>query len=237
MELGVLEAILVIFAGALLVATTFHRLRVPVILGYLLVGALVGPHGFRLVTDTHNVQELAEFGVVFLMFNIGLEFSLSKLIQLSKAVFVYGSLQVLTTFLITMGIATWLKMTFEESVLISMIVSLSSTALVSKQLTTQNELGKEHGKNSIGILLFQDLCVAPFFIVTMAIGDPHSATLATTLGFALIKGVLALGVILFAGHFVMRPLFNMMKLKELYTMMTLLVALASAWLTHMVGLK
>lgn len=148
------ETLLIVVLTALVVSVVFRDIRLPVILGYLVVGALVGPHVLGWLPNTKDIKELAEFGVALLMFTIGLEFSLSKLIALRHSVFILGGLQVLGSILITVLIGLTLKMTLIESIVIGCVVSMSSTAIVIKQLAEQFELQSKHGLDVVSILLF-----------------------------------------------------------------------------------
>lgn len=236
---NILESILIVFIIALFVTVFFRRLRLSVILGYLLVGALVGPHAFGLIPESNNITQLAEFGIVFLMFTVGLEFSLPKLFSLKKSVFLIGGLQVLLSIIFTTLIGLFLKMNLMTSVIIGGIVAMSSTALVIKQLHDQRELHSTHGLNAIGILLFQDLAVIPFIILIASLSQD-----ATHLGliflWALLKGIVAIFIITLIGTRLLKPLFRLIAnthASELFTLSVLLVTLAAAWLTHILGLS
>src|SRR6185295_13425541 len=154
MDLNILEIILCIFFISLVVSVLFRKLRLSVILGYLCAGALVGPHALGLAHNSEFAQNLAQFGIVFLMFTVGLEFSLPKLFALRYSVFVIGGLQVLFTILITTLVGIGLGMTHLSALTVGSIVAMSSTAIVIKQLNDQSELISPHGFNAIGILLF-----------------------------------------------------------------------------------
>lgn len=240
MEQTYLQDILIILIIAIIVQMVFQRLRLPLILGYLAVGVVVGPHGLGWVPDTEHTRQLAEFGVVFLLFTIGLEFSLSLLLRMKKAVLGLGGSQVLVTAAITTAIASYMGLQPGVAVVLGGVVAMSSTALVIRQLADQAELHTRHGRNAVGILLFQDVIVIPFLIlVTTLTGEAADAP-----GYALIiaagKGLLALVVILAAGRWIVRPLFRVVasyRSMELFTLTALLVALGAAWITHELGLS
>lgn len=240
MSFNILEIILCVFFLALVVTVVFRTLRLSVILGYLLVGALVGPHGLGLVPDTDSINELAEFGIVFLMFTIGLEFSFPKLISLKYPVFTMGGLQVfLTLFITTLG-GISLGLSTLSALVIGSIVAMSSTALVIKQLGDQVELHTPYGLNAIGILLFQDLAVIPIIILIAGLAHANEHSLGTILLWALIKGILAILLIFLAGRWLLRPLFRLIAkthTMELFTLTVLLVTLSGAWLTNLFGLS
>src|SRR5579863_169851 len=152
MELNFLEILLCVFFISLAVTLIFRKLRLSIILGYLLVGALLGPHAVGLIHSSTYARNLAEFGIVFLMFTVGLEFSLPKLFSLRYPVFVIGSLQVLLTILITTLCGIFLGMSKLAALTVGSIVAMSSTAIVVKQLSDQLELQSKHGLNAVGIL-------------------------------------------------------------------------------------
>lgn len=239
MHQPVLETTLLILLTVLLVNIAFRLIRIPIILGYVLAGVAVGPEVLGFVTNIQSIQYLAEFGVVLLMFTIGLEFSLSKLITLRYSVFILGGLQVMFCILLTMLVSYFMPMTLQESFLVGCVVAMSSTALVVKQLSQQNEVHKPHGLNAVGVLLFQDLAVVPMLIIVASLGEVDGQTLIQTLPWALLRGLVAIVVILVLGRWVLRPLFHSIsatKATELFTLTVLFVALGSAWITDVFGM-
>lgn len=240
MQLGIVDSVLILLFIAVIITTIFRRLQIPAIVGYILVGIVVGPHAFAFISNSKIVADIAEFGIIFLMFTIGLEFSLPRLLLMKKLVFGYGGSQVLLSILITtlMGIA--FKMTLPESVIIGFVVAMSSTAIVSKQLTEQLELNSAHGSAAIGILLLQDLAVIPIFILIPSLVNISGHALAINMSFALLKGIAAIIIILSLGRWVLRPLFYMIantRSLELFTLSALLVTVGAAWITHQMGLS
>lgn len=240
MGITILESILSVFFIALIVTVLFRQLRLPVILGYLLVGALVGPHAFGLIPESDNINALAEFGIVFLMFTVGLEFSLPKLFSLKKPVFMIGGLQVLLSIVITTLIGKCIGMSPMSALVVGGIVAMSSTAIVVKQLHDQLELQSPHSLNAIGILLFQDLAVIPFIILIAGLTQNGNVNLAKIFLWAIFKGAFAIFLIFIIGRWLLRPLFRMIAKThaiELFTLCVLLVTLTAAWLTQMLGLS
>lgn len=240
MSFDIFESILCVFLIALFVTVIFRQLRLSVILGYLIVGALVGPNALKLIPDSESIKDLAEFGIVFLMFTVGLEFSLPKLFSLRYPVFFVGGLQVLLSIAITTLCGIELGMTIISAVIVGGVVAMSSTAIVVKQLNDQMELYSPHGLNAIGILLFQDLAVIPFFILISGLTKHGSESLVSIFIWAILKGILAIFVIYIMGTWLLRPLFRMIsktRAIELFTLTVLLVTLTSAWLTHQFGLS
>ncbi len=240
MEHNYLNEILIIFAAAVGVVVLFLRLNLPAILGYLLVGVVMGPHGLALIADTEHTRAFAEFGVVFLLFTIGLEFSLPLLIRMKGAVLGLGGSQVLLTTSVTTLVGLYFGLPIESALVLGGVVAMSSTALVIRQLTQQVELHSRHGRNAVGILLFQDLAVIPFLILvattTEATSEMPLAVISTALG----EGLLALVLILALGRWVLRPLFRgiaRLRSTELFTLTALMVALGAAGLTYQLGLS
>lgn len=240
MELNILEVILCVFFMTLVITVICRKLRLSVILGYLVVGALVGPHALNWAHNSHFARDLAEFGIVFLMFTVGLEFSLPKLFSLKIPVFVIGGLQVLLTILITYGVGVFLGMTTLSALVVGSIAAMSSTAIVIKQLSDQMELHSPHGLNAVGILLFQDLAVIPLIILIASLSDGSQENLSFVLLWALGKGILAILLIFLTGRWLLRPLFQLIaktRAIELFTLTVLLVTLTAAWLTNLLGLS
>ncbi|MFC1601959.1 cation:proton antiporter [Pseudomonadota bacterium] len=240
MDYGYLNDILILFAAAVAVVVTFLLLRLPPILGYLLVGVLMGPYGLAWIDDTEHARAFAEFGVVFLLFTIGLEFSLSQLIRMKSIVLGLGAAQVLLTTIITAGVAFYLGFPMESALVLGGVVAMSSTALVVRQLTDQVELHSHHGRNAVGILLFQDVMVIPFLILAATPLDRVAEMPMLAVGIALGEGVIALVIILAVGRWVLRPLFRIVagfRSPELFMLTALLVAMGAAWLTHQMGLS
>ncbi len=239
MHFGVLANIIIVLFAAVLVTTVLRRLRLPPILGYLLVGMIVGPYGLDWIADSQSVVSLAEFGVVFLMFTVGLEFSLPKLIALRHSVLGLGSLQVVITSIVAGSLAYWYGFSLTASLIVAATIAMSSTAIVSKQLKDQLELNQTHGKNAIGVLLFQDMAVIPFLILIPSLANGNHDVWRPLIE-SLFKGGLVLLVMLFLGRWVMRPLFNEIakaRSLELFTLTVLLVTLSAAWLTEIAGLS
>jgi CPA2 family monovalent cation:H+ antiporter-2 len=239
MHFGVLANIITVLFAAVVVTTVLRRLRLPPILGYLLVGMIVGPYGLDWIADSKNVVDLAEFGVVFLMFTIGLEFSLPKLIALRRSVLGLGSLQVVITSIVAGSLAYWYGFSLTAALVVAATIAMSSTAIVSKQLKDQLELNQAHGKNAIGVLLFQDLAVIPFLILIPSLANGNHDVWKPLIE-SLFKGGLVLLVMLGLGRWVMRPLFHEIakaRSLELFTITVLLVTLSAAWLTEIAGLS
>ncbi|MFQ5345157.1 MAG: cation:proton antiporter [Mariprofundus sp.] len=240
MEYSYLNDTLVMLAATVLAVALCLRMRLSPILAYLAVGVIVGPFGFGLVDDVEHIRIFAEFGVVFLLFSIGLEFSVALLARMKAAVLGLGSAQVWLTAAITAAVAFLLGLKAESALVLGGIIAMSSTALVTKQLADQVELHTRHGRNSLGILLFQDLMVVPFLILVTSLSGTTADMSVLTVAIALSEAVLALLIIFVFGRWVLRPLFREVarfRAAELFTLTVLLIVLCSAWVTYSIGLS
>ncbi|MFM7760620.1 MAG: cation:proton antiporter [Burkholderiaceae bacterium] len=242
-----LELTLILLIAAVLGVVAFRMLHLPPMLGYLTVGVLIGPHALGLASQSATTHTLAEFGVVFLMFSIGLEFSLPKLKAMRRNVFGLGTAQVGLTILISMAgvalLAPLLPQYFEMSLgaafAIGGALSMSSTAIVLKLLTEKLELESEHGRRITAILLFQDLAVVPLLILIPALGHP-GADIVEDLGMAALKAVFVLALLLSFGQILLRRWFQIVvqrRSHELFMLNLLLITLGAAWITEVAGLS
>ena len=245
--MSALELTLLYLLAAVLGVVVCRSFKLPPMLGYLAVGVVIGPHALAVAKNSDGVRHLGEFGVVFLMFVIGLEFNLPKLRSMRRHVFGLGLLQVaLTMILITLGSlflasmapALW-KMEWQTALALSGAMAMSSTAIVVKLLSERLELASEHGKRVMGVLLFQDLAVVPLLVLIPALGSSPDQ-LFMALGIAGLKAVVLLGLLLTGGQRVMRWWLTIVarrKSEELFVLNLLLVTLALAWLTELAGLS
>ena len=234
-----LQSVLVLLAAAVLAVVVFRQLKQPPLLGYLIVGVVIGPHALGWVREPQQVHDLAEIGVVFLMFSIGLEFSLPKLRTMRRTALGLGSAQVLITLLVVMGVALLLGLPWQGALVMGGALSMSSTAILAKLLAERYELNSEHGRQIIGILLFQDLAVVPLLVMIPALGAP-AGELAINIGWALLKAAAVLTVLLFVGQRVMRAWFHVVaraKSSELFVLNVLFITLGVAYLTELAGLS
>ena len=231
--------ILLLLAASVVVVTICRRMRLPPILGYLIVGIALGPHALGVVPDDAATRRLAEFGIVFLMFSIGLEFSLPQLRTMRRAVFGLGFSQVAITTISGMIVVQLLGYGWRAGVLLGGALAMSSTAIVSKMLAERSELGTPHGRDIMGILLFQDLAVVAFLILIPSLAGT-GANLATVLALAFAKAAVALAIILFLGQRPMRAWLHVVarqRSPELFVLNVLLVTLGMAELTELAGLS
>lgn len=242
-----LELTLLYLLAAVLGVVACRKLLLPPMLGYLAVGIVIGPHALALSSNSENVRYLGEFGVVFLMFVIGLEFNLPKLRAMRQHVFGLGMLQVvLTVVLATLGSLFLAKlaptlwgMDWRTALALSGGIAMSSTAIVVKLLSERLELDSEHGKRIMGILLFQDLAVVPLLVLIPALGSTPDKLLIA-LALAGLKAAVLVGLLLTGGQRIMRwwlTLVARRKSDELFVLNLLLVTLALSWLTELAGLS
>jgi CPA2 family monovalent cation:H+ antiporter-2 len=231
--------VLILLALSVVGVALFRRLNLPPILGYLLVGLVAGPHAMGWLEDTHATHFLGEIGVVFLLFTIGLEFSLAQFWAMRNLVLGLGGSQVVLGTAAAGGVAWMAGMGVGASLVVGGALALSSTALVVKQLTEQLELHSPHGRVAFGILLFQDLAVVPFLVIIPLMAGDGGGMLTSVL-WALGQGVLAVAFMLAVGRWAVRPIFREVARAhsgELFTLTALLAALAAAWATHEMGLS
>ena len=231
--------ILLLLAASVVVVAVCRAARQPPILGYLLVGIALGPHALGVVADDTATRELAEFGIVFLRFSIGLEFSLPQLRAMRRAVFGLGFAQVAITTVAGMIVVQALGYDWRAGIVLGGALAMSSTAIVSKMLAERSELGTPHGRDVMGILLFQDLAVVAFLILIPSLAGSGEA-MGSALAFAVLKAAIALTVILFIGQRPMRAWFHIVarqRSPELFVLNVLLVTLGMAALTAMAGLS
>lgn len=231
-----------IYGAALLSAMLFKRVGLPSIIAYLVAGAIIGPSALGLVADPSEYSLLAEFGVVLLLFALGLEFSLPKLFAMRATVFGVGGGQVLLCMAI-FGAATYVWGTTPTvSFLIAASLALSSTAIVTKELADIGQVHTDHGRLSVGVLLFQDLAAVAFLIVVPVLGATSGGdvSLSSELWSALVKGVILVLVLLAVGRWLLPAMFSEVaraESDEIFLLSTMVVVLVAAWVTHALGLS
>jgi CPA2 family monovalent cation:H+ antiporter-2 len=234
-----LHVTLILLASAVAVVVVFRRLHLPAILGYLIVGTLVGPHGLGFVAASEDQSYLAEFGVVFLMFSVGLEFSLPQLMSMRRIVFGFGGAQVAVTVALGVAAAMAAGLSWRAGIVVGGVLAMSSTAIISKVLADRMELHSAHGRQIMGVLLFQDLAVIPLLVLVPALALTGGEIMGA-IGIALGKAAVVLALVLFVGQRVMRRLFTFVarqKSSELFVLFVLLVTLGLAWVTELAGLS
>jgi len=236
----VFKYILILLSCSVICVVICRRLHLPAIIGYLSVGMLVGPGGVGWLPTLEDMNHLSEFGIVFLMFTLGLEFSIPRLIAARRILLGVGGLQVISCTAIA-GAASWLLgLNVIQSMLIGGSLALSSTAVVIKQLNEQKKQNTPYGSMAIKILLFQDLAAVGFLILIPAISSGENSALPVTFLLTLIKGLFAFVSMTFLSMWVLKPLFHEVakaRSTELFMMATLLVALSAAGVTYYLGLS
>lgn len=236
-----LAPIVVVLLVSVITVILCRKFNIPSMLGYLLVGFLAGPGMLSLIPKSHATDYLGEIGIVFLMFSIGLEFSLPKLRAMRRLVFGLGGLQVGVTMLSVMGILMLTGVPFNWAFAVSGALAMSSTAIVSRILSEKTELGQPHGQMVMGVLLMQDIAVVPLMILIPALsGNGGEGSLWAALGLAGLKMLITLGVLFVVGSKVMSRWFRMVakrKSSELFMINVLLVTLGVAYLTELEGLS
>lgn len=238
MELEFLRLLVIIFGVSALVVFLLNRLKMPSIVGFLIAGVIIGPHGLGLVKNVHDVELLAEIGIILLLFVIGIEFSLSNLMRMKKAVIGGGGAQVALTILLSAGAAYLVTGNINRSVFFGFLIALSSTAIVLKMLSEMGETDSPHGRMMVGILIFQDLCVVPLMLLIPAMGGEgiNIPVLAIKVG----KAALLVAAILLLARWVVPGLLHQVvhtRSRELFITTIILLCLGIALLTSKFGLS
>jgi CPA2 family monovalent cation:H+ antiporter-2 len=238
MELGFLKTLVIIFGVSAAVIFLLHKLRVPSIVGFLTAGVLLGPHGFRLVQDIHEVELLAEIGIILLLFTIGLEISLKNLKRIRSAVLGGGLAQVFLTFLVTTAIAYPFLQKWNSSLFAGFLVALSSTAIVMKMLFDRGEIDSPHGRLSIAILIFQDLCVVPLMLLIPILSGTRGSPLE--LFWTLFKSAAIIFVVIFGARSLVPYILHQIvhtRSRELFIITIIILCLGTALFTSWLGLS
>ncbi|WIM05411.1 MAG: monovalent cation:proton antiporter-2 (CPA2) family protein [Candidatus Nitricoxidivorans perseverans] len=238
--MNTLQLVLLLLSASVLVVAAFRSLGLPPILGYLLVGVVVGPRALDLLPDADGARALAEFGVVFLMFSIGLEFSLPRLFAMKRIVFGLGTAQVAVTLAaVALVASSTAGVSWSAGIALGGALAMSSTAILSRLLADRRELGARHGREVMGVLLFQDLAVVPLLVLIPALSQPMGA-MAGALALAFVKAAALLTLVLVFGQRLMRGWFALVARKksgELFMLNVLLITLSLAWVTELAGLS
>lgn len=233
--------VIMLIAAAVFVVATFKRLNLSPVLGYLVAGAIIGDHGFRIITFDET-SFLGELGVVFLLFAIGLELSIERLKAMRRYVFGLGSLQVLITALIIAGAVVILSGDYKSAIIIAGGMALSSTAIVMQVINETKSQSMQVGRIALAILLLQDFVVVPMLVIVPLLGGDGAVSLGAVVGGAMIKAIVALVVIFIAGRLLLRPFFAFISPgsnegSELPIAVTLLIVLTASWGTEHFGLS
>lgn len=238
-DYNVLSNLLVIFTVSIAVVFVFHQFRLPSIAGFLVAGALIGPHGFNLISDSSTVQVLAEIGVVLLLFTIGIEFSLVQLASLRRLLFIAAPIQVGGVIAIVWGGAMLAGVPWQQGIFWGFLLSLSSTAIVLKALAANGESESLHGRATIGILVFQDLAVVPMILLAPILSSPSEGA-ALSILLTLAKSVVVVGLVVAAAWYLVPKLLEHIvrsRSRELFLLTIIVLCLGIAWLTSLGGLS
>src|SRR4030066_1658899 len=239
MELVFLKSLVIILCISAIIVFVLGRLKISSIVGFLIAGVIVGPHGAHLISDVKDVELFAEIGVILLIFTIGLEFSLKNLLKLRRSIFGGGLIQiVLTIVVVVLLISLFVQHSLNMAIFEGFLVSLSSTAIVMKILQEKSAIYSPHGRMSVGMLIFQDLCVVPFMLLipVLAGNGGSSSDVAITM----LKAAIVVGIVLFASTWgVPRILHEVVstRSRELFFMTIILLCLGTALITSMFGLS
>jgi CPA2 family monovalent cation:H+ antiporter-2 len=238
MDLFVLREMVILFGLAVFTVSLFRRLKFPSIIGFLFTGILAGPYSLGLIRDTHHVEQMAEIGVVLLLFAIGIEFSMKELMRIKHLVFWGGGLQLGLTILVITLLSAGFGFSFQQSAFFGFLVALSSTAILMKLLMDAGEIDTPHGKMALGILIFQDLCVVPLMLFT-----PFLAGAGEGLRGILVVSAKAVAVVVcahFGARFAVPWVFEQVvkaRSRELFILTIILIGFGTAWITSQVGLS
>jgi CPA2 family monovalent cation:H+ antiporter-2 len=237
-ELTFLRDLIILFGLAVVVVLACHRIKLPPMVGFLITGVIAGPSALALISQRSQVEALAELGVALLLFTIGIEFSVEKLIRIRSVLLMGGGIQVLATTLLTTGVALLFGFEIRQAVFLGVLVSLSSTAIVLKLLADRAEVDTPHGKISLAILIFQDLCVVPLMVLTPFIAGSEAESV--NVPWILAKGLLLMvGAVLcgrFAVPFLLRQIVRT-RSREAFLLVILILCFGAAWASHLAGLS
>lgn len=238
MEFGLLKDIVLLLGLALFTLILFRQFKIPSIIGFLVTGIIAGPHALGLVKNIHEVEQMAEIGVVLLLFTIGIEFSLKELLRIRHLVLWGGGIQVGLTIGLVAVVSVLAGFTPAEAVFFGFLVSLSSTAILMKLLMDAGEMDTPHGKSSLGILIFQDLCVVPLMLFVPFLGGGGTGIIDVALIAA--KAGVVVVIAHFGSRFAVPWIFSQVvrtRSRELFILTIIFVGFGTAWLTAQAGLS
>jgi CPA2 family monovalent cation:H+ antiporter-2 len=238
-DLGILRELVIVLAAVVSIVIVFQKLSLPAVVGFLMAGIILGPHGFALIRNVDQVETLAEIGLVLLLFTIGLEFSLAELRPIGRRVILAGILQVVLTIGVVLVVFLFFGYAPSVGIFYGFLIVLSSTAIVLKIYIDRQEINALHGRLATGVLLFQDLCLIPMMLLLPVLGQSAQLS-ALFVGWILIKALLALGMILVTAKTLL-PWFlrqvALLRNREAFTLFVVFVCLGTAWLTLESGLS
>lgn len=238
MEFDFLKSLVIIFGVSVIVVFLLNRLKIPSIVGFLVAGVIIGPYGIGLIKDAHSVEVLAEIGVILLLFTIGIEFSMARLVRMKKAVLGAGGLQVLLTICLSAVLAYLATGQVNKSIFVGFLIALSSTAIVLKMLSEQGETDSPHGRIMVGILVFQDLCVVPLMLLIPALSG--EVVQVTDIAMRMGKAALIIAIVFLGARWIVPGLLHKIvhtRSRELFITTIILLCLGIALLTSKFGLS
>jgi CPA2 family monovalent cation:H+ antiporter-2 len=233
-----LQSLVIIFGASALVVFLLHRLRMPSLIGFIIAGVIIGPYGIGIVKDTHLIEILAEIGVILLLFTIGIEFSMKRLVRIKKAVIAGGSLQVFLTIILAAMAAYFTSRDINRSIFFGFLVALSSTAIVLRVLTQKGEMDSPHGHAITGVLIFQDLCVVPLMLIIPALSGESLSII--DVGVRMGKAGLIIMIVLLGARWVVPRILHQVvhtRSRELFITTIILICIGIALLTSRFGLS
>ncbi len=239
MDLSVLQDILVLLGFSVVIVFMLQRAKLPSILGFIITGIIIGPYGLSLVNAVDQVETIAEIGVILLLFVVGMELSIKQLSLIKKTVFIGGFLQIALTVAISAVVYHFFGAKWSEAVFIGFLFSLSSTAIVLKVLQDRNQISEAHGRNTLAILIFQDLIVVPMMLVTPIMAG-KSANITQDIVGLLVKTLIVVGITIVLARYVVPKFMYLVaktRSKELFLLATITICFAVAYLTSMAGLS
>lgn len=241
-EATILRELIILLAVSLPITFVFHKVKLPALVGFLITGVLIGPHGLAVITDTMVVERLAEIGVVLLLFTVGLEFSLADILRSGRRFLLGGGLQVLLTIAAVAVIAALFGYPLQQALFFGFLASLSSTAVVLKMYTDRAELDTAHGRLGTGILLFQDMAVVPLMLLLPILGQAGDSSGITPLSVlaSLAKAVVGLAAVFFTARKLVPFLLHQvirLRNREIFFLLVVLLCMGTAWLTYTFGMS
>ncbi|MDD2323364.1 MAG: cation:proton antiporter [Bacteroidales bacterium] len=234
-----LQDILILSAFSVVIVFLLQRIKIPSIIGFLITGIIIGPFGFSLVKAVETVDAISEIGVIFLLFVIGMELSIKQLVSIKKTVFIGGFLQVALTIIVTGAICFLLGLSWNESLFVGFLFSLSSTAIVLKVFQDRNETTSPHARNALGILIFQDIIVVPMMLFTPILAG-QSTNVTMSIIILVLKSIGIIGISFFSARYLIPKLMYAIvktRSKELFLLTTITICFAIAFLTNEAGLS
>jgi len=238
MEYAFLRSLVIIFGVSACVVFVLHRFKIPSIVGFLVAGVIIGPHGIGLIQDTHAVEMMAELGVILLLFTVGIEFSIARLMRMKRAVVAGGGLQMILTTAFIVGAGLFAAVKTADAVFFGFLVALSSTAIVLKLLAEKGETDSPHGRVMVGILIFQDLCIVLFMLLIPALSNAGVTVLDIAMKMG--KAALIIAVVLVSARWLIPVLLHQVVhtgSRELFIITIIILCLGIALLTSRFGLS